>query len=66
MVGSSYRDPRAWVPITTAGDRAGMLRTGQGAPSADSLLVTQRLVGVAVGAQINYSGVLLGTGLKAR
>jgi hypothetical protein len=39
---------------------------GQGARNADSLLVTQRLVGVAVGAQINYSGVLLGTGLKAR
>jgi hypothetical protein len=33
---------------------------------ADSLLVTQGLVGVAVGAQINHSGVLLGTGLKAR
>jgi hypothetical protein len=26
---------------------------------AESLLVTQRLVGVAVGAQINHSGVLL-------
>jgi hypothetical protein len=33
---------------------------------ADSLLVTQRLAGVAVGAQINHSGVLPGTGLKAR
>jgi len=30
--------PRAWVPITTAGDRAGMLRTRQGARNAEYLL----------------------------
>ena len=37
--------PRAWVPITTAGDRPGMLRTGQGARNAEYvLLVGRRLV----------------------
>lgn len=29
--------PRTWVPITTAGDHAGMLRSGQGARNADSV-----------------------------
>ena len=29
--------PGAWVPIATAGDRAWMLRTGQGARNADYL-----------------------------
>jgi hypothetical protein len=52
--------------LATGGERGSDPWALAGAPSADSLLVTQRLVGVAVGAHINHSGVLLGTDPKAR
>jgi len=50
--------PRAWVPITTAGDRPGMLRTGQGARNADYFALSVPRFAARAWLQINLLCVL--------
>jgi hypothetical protein len=55
--GSHCRDP-ALVPIATAGDRAGMFLTAQGAPNADSVLSADGRSAVAELHRMISSGVV--------